>query len=412
MSNRNTAPVSVIVPTYNRAGLIGQSIDSLLQQTLPPQEIIVVVDGSTDNTMDVLGRYGDRIRVVQTENGGKSRALNLGLSLVSQPYTWIFDDDDIACPDALKRLHAALEADADAGIAYGTLDIFSGDWPSPVGPPLACYQSQDRSALYIMLMQSFFIWQGAMLVRTECYRAVGEFDPRFTRSQDYDMALRLLRRFRAIGVPHVIFHQRQHQGDRGPGHARLRAQNAEAVWAGFHRIIAERIHESHDLDEFVCATDRPLDDRSRVTALIQRAVVMACAGAWDKACADLEDAAAHSSAFPDFDLNHQELTALRGVFERSSRSRFGSFREARSFGAAIRRFDRRIAARISGNLLLPVTNRAKLMPLRPEMRQEARQLGYLLGGFLNLSILRAYLDARRSKDRLFRTQPLLPHQSS
>lgn len=412
MSNGSTAPVSVIVPTYNRGHLIGQSIDSLLEQTLQPQEIIVVVDGSTDSTMDVLSRYGKRIRVVRTENGGKSKALNLALSMVSNPYTWIFDDDDIACPDALKRLYPVLEENPGIGISYGTLDTFSGDWPSAVGAPLTCFQSQDRCFLYLMLMQSFFIWQGAMLVRTECYRAVGAFDERFTRSQDYDMALRLLHRFSAIGVPHVIFHQRQHPGDRGPSHARLRARNAEVVWAGFHRMIANQIHEAHRLEEFVCNSGKPLDARSTITALIQRAMIMARAGVWDKACVDLADAAGRSSELSDFDLNLQELAALRGVFERSSRSRFGSAQEARSFRTAIRKFDRKIAAKLLGNLLLPVTNRIKLMPLRPDKLQETRQLGYLAGSLLSLPILREYLAARRSKDRLFGVQLLAPERTS
>jgi hypothetical protein len=156
----DAAPVTVIVPTYNRADLIGQALDSLLGQTLPPKEILVVVDGSTDGTMAVLEAYGERIRVVRTENGGKARALNLGLSLAGQPFVWIFDDDDVACPDALERLHAALSASPEAGFSYGTLDTFFGAWPSPVSEPRTSYRSPSRCALYIAFMQDFFIWQG------------------------------------------------------------------------------------------------------------------------------------------------------------------------------------------------------------------------------------------------------------
>jgi hypothetical protein len=410
MTDSDSAPVTVIVPTYNRGALIGQAIDSLLQQSLPPKEVLVVVDGSTDDTMEVLGRYGDRLRVVRTENGGKARALNLGLSLASQPYVWIFDDDDVACPDALRWLYLALSASPEAGFSYGTLDMFYGDWPSPVTEPRITYHSPSRRALYIAFMQDFFIWQGAMLVRAECYREVGGFDESFTRSQDYEMALRLLRRFDGVAVPQVVFHQRHHRGDRGPSHARLRATQIEAVWADFHRMIARRIHDTHHLEEFCCTPDgEALDARSTVTALIQRAAIMARTGVWDRAAADMAEAGGRASGIPGFDLNRQEVTALRLVFQHGSRSRFASLRDARSFRAAIGRFDRDAEAKILGNLLLPVSNRAKLMPRRPEKLREARQLGLIARCFLGSSALREYLAARRNEHRLFNIQPLVPH---
>jgi glycosyltransferase involved in cell wall biosynthesis len=408
-----TAPVTVIVPTYNRGALIGQALDSLLGQTLPPREVIVVVDGSTDDTMAVLGGYGERIRVVRTENGGKARALNLGLSMVSQPFVWIFDDDDVACPDALQRLYPALSARPEAGFSYGTLDTFLDAWPSPVTEPRISYQSESRCALYIAFMQDFFIWQGAMLARTECYGAVGGFDERFTRSQDYEMALRLLRRFSGVAVPHVIFHQRHHGGDRGPSHARHRAADIEARWADFHRMIAREIHDTHRLEEFCCLPDgQALDARSTVTALIQRAVIMARTGVWDRATADMAEAAGLASALPGFDLNPQEVTGLRSVFQHGTRSQFGSLREARSFRAAIGRFDREAEAKVLGNLLLPVSNRAKLLPGRPQKLQEARQIGLIARVLLGPPALREYLAARRSEHRLFGIQPLVARGSA
>ncbi len=412
MADGHAAPVTVVVPTYNRAALIGQAIDSLLQQTLPPKEVIVVVDGSTDGTMAVLEGYGERIRLVQTENGGKARALNLGLSLVSQPYVWIFDDDDVACPDALRWMHPALEARPEAGFSYGTLDMFYGAWPSPVTEPRISYQSPSRCALYVAFMQDFFIRQGAMLVRTECYRAVGGFDERFTRSQDYEMALRLLRRFEGVAVPRVIF-QRHHGGDRGPSHARHRARDMEAVWADFQRMIVREIYDTHRLEEFCCRpAGQALDARSSVTALIQRAVIMARTGVWDKATADMADAGARAAALPGFDLNRQEVTALRTVFQHGSRSQFASPQDARSCREAIGKFDRKTEPKVLGNLLLPVSNRAKLMPRRPRKLLEARQLGLLGRFFLGVPSLREYLAARRSEHRLFDIQPLVPQGPS
>ena len=139
---------------------------------------------------------------------------------------------------------------------------------------------------------------------------------------------------------------------------------------------------------------------------------MARAGVWDKAGADLGEAVKRASAIPGFDLNRQELAALRGVFERGFRSRFGSLQEARTFFKAVRQANQKIAAKLLGNLLLPVTNRAKLMLLRPDKLREARELGCLAGGFLSLPTLRAYFAARRSEHRMFGVQPLLVHHGA
>src|ERR1035437_4414559 len=106
---RNIADVCVIVPTFNRSQYLGEAIDSILNQTRPPAEIIVVDDGSTDKTSDVAKSYGDRIKYVWKENGGKPAAINLALRLAQADYVIIADDDDIMFPSGLGHLLAPLE---------------------------------------------------------------------------------------------------------------------------------------------------------------------------------------------------------------------------------------------------------------------------------------------------------------
>jgi len=100
--------VTAVIATCNRAHYLGEALDSVLRQTMPPAQVIVVNDGSTDATEAVLGRYGERIEVINQENGGKSRALNRAMAKVRGEYLWIFDDDDIAVPQSLERHLAVL----------------------------------------------------------------------------------------------------------------------------------------------------------------------------------------------------------------------------------------------------------------------------------------------------------------
>lgn len=109
------APVTIILPTFNRARYVVPALNSLLEQSLPAAQVIVVNDGSSDETSSVMQSYGARIEFIEKANGGKCSAINAALSRAQEKYVWVFDDDDIASTDALARHVAALDAQADAG---------------------------------------------------------------------------------------------------------------------------------------------------------------------------------------------------------------------------------------------------------------------------------------------------------
>jgi glycosyltransferase involved in cell wall biosynthesis len=94
--------VSVIIPTYNRADLVTQAIDSVLQQTYQDFELIVVDDGSTDDTESIVRAYGDRVLYVRTQNGGTGHARNVGMEHASGRYLTFLDSDDLLYPYALE----------------------------------------------------------------------------------------------------------------------------------------------------------------------------------------------------------------------------------------------------------------------------------------------------------------------
>ncbi|MBL4877505.1 MAG: glycosyltransferase family 2 protein, partial [Hyphomonas sp.] len=94
---------SVVIPTYNRASLLANTLNSVLAQIRQPDEILLIDDGSTDDTPAIAARY-PQVRYVRTENQGKSAAINHAMTLMTGTRLWVVDDDDIVCPDALAKL--------------------------------------------------------------------------------------------------------------------------------------------------------------------------------------------------------------------------------------------------------------------------------------------------------------------
>jgi len=103
-------PISVVIPTFNRAGVVGRAVDSVLRQSYPPKQIIVVDDGSTDSTPEILRRYGDTIEYVRQENAGASAARNRGILLARHPWIAFLDSDDYWMPEHLARMAGAIDA--------------------------------------------------------------------------------------------------------------------------------------------------------------------------------------------------------------------------------------------------------------------------------------------------------------
>ena len=194
LQNSKSVPASItaIVPTYNRARYLATAVDSVLDQTLRPAEVLVVDDGSVDETREILKAYGTRIVAIHKSNGGKASALNLALKHARGQFIWIFDDDDVAISYALETMADALAKHPECGFAYGSHDHLvesdSGQ-PSVVQPDLRIDKSLD---FRLSVLERCYIFQPAMLVRRAVFDAVGLFNEALIRSQDYDMLMRML----------------------------------------------------------------------------------------------------------------------------------------------------------------------------------------------------------------------------
>jgi hypothetical protein len=197
--------VSVIIPNYNHADYLPDAIDSVLQQEYDPVEIIVVDDGSTDHSGQVAERYGDRIRYIWQENQGLSAARNTGLRAAHGEYIALLDADDMLEPTFMTTLVGALADNAQAdGAICGYRFVDDDD------NPLSQSESRqiDPDELYGVLLDGNFLVPESILVRRHCYDAVGPFDESLRASEDWDMWLRISRRFTILTIPQLLTRHR------------------------------------------------------------------------------------------------------------------------------------------------------------------------------------------------------------
>lgn len=286
-----TYRVSVILPTYNRADLIGETIDSVLGQTRPVDDILVVDDGSTDTTADIVATYGDAVRYISKPNGGKSSALNLGLAETSGDLVWVCDDDDLLLEDACQRFLDAFDRDPGLGYCAGrhidfVVDARSGEkqFKAP-----GYMRSSKPDELFSDLLDGCHIFQPGLMVKRAVYETVGPFNETLIRSQDYEMLLRIARTSRGRLLDETVFHHREHQGDRGSKAERFSMAEANAKWIRFHRIIMEplipSLSDAELLPEHIWNAPERAELRGR-TAALKRASVYARNQLWPEAAAN------------------------------------------------------------------------------------------------------------------------------
>ena len=194
--------VSVIIPAYNAARFIGEALQSVLQQTFQDFEIIVVDDGSTDDTARVVAGIADpRIRYVYQENKGLSSARNHGLRLAQGGYIALLDADDMWQPQYLARMIETLQNNAQAGAAYcGFRYMDAAGRPLKVVVSRVVPPQRFRSEL----VRRNWLSACAVFVRTQCYRECGGFDEHLRACEDYDMWLRMSERYEFVGIPEVL----------------------------------------------------------------------------------------------------------------------------------------------------------------------------------------------------------------
>ncbi|MEX0774299.1 MAG: glycosyltransferase family 2 protein [Phycisphaeraceae bacterium] len=229
--------VSVIIPCYNRADLIGQTLDSVLGQTVPPDEVWVIDDGSRDASVAVVEDYVRKsngiVRLVQQANAGPSVARNAGLERATGQYIAFCDADDLWLPDKLQKQLAVMDAEAHHWLAgvYCRLFKFRMNLDdmnrTPVVGPV------DEPSVEQVLMR-MCIQASAALVRGQVARSIRfQHDARDAEDAMYFAQARLHGAWRLIDEPLVGYRAHEGQATSDPWHY-VRSTQARADWLARH----------------------------------------------------------------------------------------------------------------------------------------------------------------------------------
>jgi glycosyltransferase involved in cell wall biosynthesis len=208
--------VTAAITTYNRAAYLPGALDSVLAQTRPPDEVLVVDDGSTDDTPDVLAGYGDRIRVVRQENAGRSGARNTAVREARGRFVSFLDSDDRWTPSKLAREVPVLEAEADVGLVHGHVDVIGADGAvleDETARHHELFSAAHRNGVtYAGYAFDCRCFSSAITLRVDAVESVGLYDTALLLD-DYDLYLRLALDSRIVfleGAPMALY--RHHEG--------------------------------------------------------------------------------------------------------------------------------------------------------------------------------------------------------
>lgn len=186
--------VSVIIPTYNRVHVIARAVRSVLEQTYANFELLVVDDGSTDDTKQII-EYAedDRIRYIRLEkNSGASHARNVGIQMAECEYIAFLDSDDEWMPEKLERqMQIMRQAPETVGLVYCRMSGVNQKGEVSFCPDLDIAKERLEGNLFLFLLKENVISPQTVLARRKCLEQAGGFDESLTCIEDWELFLRI-----------------------------------------------------------------------------------------------------------------------------------------------------------------------------------------------------------------------------
>jgi len=237
-ADKGTAAVSVVIPSYNSAHHISETLESVFNQSYRPHEIIVVDDGSTDNTRAVLEKYGDRIIYVYQKNAGEPAARNTGIRRASGEFIAFLDADDLWLPNKLTLQMDYFGKHPEVDLVYTDMKQFNENGIVHESIKEWLKMSPPSGYVFPQLFAETLFGSGTVVFRKSCVEKAGFFDETFFVGSDYEMWLRMARHFQFgyVDVPLMMYRHHANMATRGLGRS---LQNG-VPWEGkvIHKILA------------------------------------------------------------------------------------------------------------------------------------------------------------------------------
>lgn len=239
-SSPNSPGVSVIIPTRNRKHFLRRALDSLLQQNYPNLEIIVVDDGSTDGTDELIAEYGNQIRYFHFEvNQGPSAARNYAFEHSKNPYIAFLDSDDYWAPNRLSTLMSAWkEAPESCGIIANDISLFD-DEDRHFAPKRLSDLKSGPITTEQLLLRNRFAPSAAMMSR-EAYQRCGGFDDCLLASEDRDLWIRVSQHYSIYFIAKPLTLMRKHPANISKEASRMQTSILAMLRKSYRRAVLPR----------------------------------------------------------------------------------------------------------------------------------------------------------------------------
>lgn len=205
----NTPAVSIVIPCYRQASFLPEAIESVLSQSFQDFEVVVVDDGSPDETSLVALRF-ERVRLVRQSNQGLSGARNTGFRESRAPYVLFLDADDRLPPDALEAGIRCARAHSECGLVWGQYRMLTAGGSPIARPPTAC---PTEEAYLALLRRNCIGMNATVLFRRDALEAVGGFDRSLAACEDYDAYLKIARVFSTRCHETIVAEYRWHHSN-------------------------------------------------------------------------------------------------------------------------------------------------------------------------------------------------------
>lgn len=240
--------VSIIIPTYNCERYISQTIDSVLAQDYNAIELLIIDDGSTDNTKKIVLDYGDRLRLISRKNSGVCVARNMGLAEAKGQFICWMDHDDYWYPDKISQQVKAFNRHDDVGVVYSNFTRWNsnsaGIFPTPDSyikkSFIDKFDPEHSGWIYHLFLLDCYMLTSTAMFRRDVFEKCGAFDESLPYGEDWDLWLRISREYPFLKLNQSTTLYRQHQGQgsrmvRGVDYRTMILSDARDKWGLYSR---------------------------------------------------------------------------------------------------------------------------------------------------------------------------------